>query len=84
MYNGRRRHIQTEPIRDQSVKEESVHGHGNGESALRRVENKVPSDKKNPKPNTWQKEKCTRSETASARHKKKNQCNVTFGSTVVN
>lgn len=29
MYNGRR-HIQTESIQDQSVKEESVHGHRNG------------------------------------------------------
>lgn len=30
MYNGRRRHIQTESIQDQSVKEESVHGHRDG------------------------------------------------------
>ena len=39
------KHVQTESIRDQSVKEESVHGHRDGESALRRVKNKVPSDK---------------------------------------
>lgn len=45
MYNGRR-HIQTESIQDQSVKEESVHGHRNGgESALRHVENEAPGDK---------------------------------------
>lgn len=69
MYNGRRRHIQTESIRDQSVKEESVHGHRHGgKSALRRVKNEVPSNKRQ---NTWQKEKCTRSKTASARHKKR-------------
>ena len=37
MYNGRRRHIQTESTQDQSVKEESIHGHRNrvgGEEAL--------------------------------------------------
>lgn len=44
MYNGRQRHIQTESIQDQSAKE-SVHGHRNGESALRHVKNKVPSNK---------------------------------------
>lgn len=72
MYNGRQRHIQTESTQDQSV-----HGHGNGESALRHVKNKVPSDKKQ---NTWQKEKCTRSKTDSARHEKEknHQCNVRF------
>lgn len=44
MYNGRQRHIQTESVQGQSVKEESVHGHRNGESALRHVKNRVPSD----------------------------------------
>lgn len=30
--------------KNQSVKQESVHGHRNGESALRHVKNKVPND----------------------------------------
>lgn len=68
------------PSEDQS---DSVHGHRNGESAWKHVKNKIPSDKNK---NTWQREKCTRRKAASARNKKKinHQCNVTFGSTVVN
>lgn len=50
MYNGRQWHIQTEPYQDQSAKEESVHGHRNGDrrgggGASRSDKNKDPSDK---------------------------------------
>lgn len=81
MYNGRRRHIQTESIQDQSVKEESVHGHRDGgEKRFESVKNEVPRDKRQ---NTWQKEKYTKSKTASARHRKRKkkssmQCYIWF------
>lgn len=40
-------------------------------NALRHVKNKVFCDKNKQQKNTWQKEKCTRSKTLSALHKKK-------------
>lgn len=68
MYNGRQRHIQTESIQDQSAKEESVHGHRKwGESALRHVKNKVPSDKNK---TLGRKRNVQGARTASARHEK--------------
>lgn len=83
MYNGRQRHIQTESLQDQSAKEESVHGH---RKWGKRLETCQEQSSWRQKQNTWQREKCTRSKRASARHEKKinHQCNVTFGSTVVN
>lgn len=80
MYNGRQRRIQTESIQHRSVGPWTQKWVKSSETCQEQRSQRQKNK------NTWQKEKCTRSETACARHKKEinNQCNVTFGSTVVN
>lgn len=84
MYNGRQWHIQTESIQDQSVKEESVHGHRNGGKALWDVSRtKFPATKtKHLAEREMYKEQKKKKKTASAHHKKKNkssmQCYIWF------
>lgn len=68
MYNGRQQHIQTESIQDQSVQKNPSMNTEMGKALLDMSRTKIPAMKNK---NTWQKEKCTRSETAPAHHKKR-------------